>query len=372
MSHHHSSVAVAVAVPVGAAAVPRRRNEWRVVPLLLPYLWEYRFRVAVALTFLIMPKLANVGVPLVLKDVVDALDPKTAMLAMPIALLAAYGLLRFSSTLFAELRDMIFVRVTQRAIRRVALTVFRHLHALSLRFHLERQTGGVSRDIERGTRGISTLMSYMLFSILPVILEFLLVAGVLITRFDWRFPVVTFTAVGLYIGFTVWITEWRTEIRRRANELDSKANPRAIDSLLNYETVKYFNNEDFEAHRYDDNLRNYEGAAVQTEASLGLLNIGQSLIIAAAVTVLMLLAAQGVVSQNLTIGDLVLVNALLIQLYIPLNHLGMVYREIKQSLIDMDRMFRLLEENREVADRPDAGELAAGPAATRFDHVNFS
>ena len=352
MSFHHSSAAVTL--PAGVAEAPRRRNEWRVVPLLLPYLWEYRYRVATALVFLIIAKLANVGVPLVLKNVVDALDPKTAMLAMPLALLAAYGILRFSTTLFAELRDMVFVRVTQRAIRRVALTVFRHLHALSLRFHLERQTGGVSRDIERGTRGISTLMSYMLFSILPVILEFVLVAAVLITRFDWRFPVVTFTAVGLYSGFTIWITEWRTQIRRRANELDSKANSRAIDSLLNYETVKYFNNEDFEARRYDDNLRNYEGAAVQTEASLGLLNIGQSLIIASAVTALMLLASQGVLNQSLTIGDLVLVNALLIQLYIPLNHLGMVYREIKQSLIDMDRMFRLLEENREVADRPDA------------------
>ncbi|MFM9972198.1 MAG: ABC transporter transmembrane domain-containing protein, partial [Burkholderiales bacterium] len=235
MAHHHPSVAVPA--PVTLTDSPRRQNEWRVVPLLLPYLWEYRFRVAIALTFLVVAKLANVGVPLVLKDVVDALDPKTAMLALPITLLAAYGLLRFSTTLFAELRDIIFVRVTQRAIRRVALTVFRHLHALSLRFHLERQTGGVSRDIERGTRGISTLMSYMLFSILPVILEFMLVAAVLITRFDWRFPVVTFTAVGLYIGFTIWITEWRTEIRRRANELDSKANTRAIDSLLNYETV---------------------------------------------------------------------------------------------------------------------------------------
>ena len=369
MSFHHSSAAAPV--PVGASVAPRRRNEWRVVPLLLPYLWEYRVRVAIALTFLIIAKLANVGVPLVLKDVVDSLDSKTAMLAMPIALLTAYGLLRFSTTLFAELRDMVFVRVTQRAIRRVALTVFRHLHALSLRFHLERQTGGVSRDIERGTRGISTLMSYMLFSILPVLLEFVLVAGVLITRFDWRFPVVTFTAVALYSGFTIWITEWRTHIRRRANELDSKANSRAIDSLLNYETVKYFNNEDFEARRYDDNLRNYEGAAVQTEASLGLLNIGQSLIIAGAVTVLMLLASQGVMNQSLTIGDLVLVNALLIQLYIPLNHLGMVYREIKQSLIDMDRMFRLLEENREVADRPDAREISSGPAAVHFDHVNF-
>ncbi len=370
MSHHHASLATPAPLTVKDAA--RRRNEWRVVPLLLPYLWEYRYRVVFALTFLVIAKLANVGVPLILKNVVDALDPKTALVAMPLALLAAYGLLRFSTTLFAELRDIIFVRVTQRAIRRVALTVFRHLHALSLRFHLERQTGGVSRDIERGTRGISTMMSYMLFSILPVILEFILVAGVLITRFDWRFPVVTFTAVGIYIGFTIWITEWRTDIRRQANELDSKANTRAIDSLLNYETVKYFNNEEFEARRYDDNLRNYEGAAVKTEASLGLLNIGQSFIIAAAVTALMLLAAEGVVNKDLTLGDLVLVNALLIQLYIPLNHLGMVYREIKQSLIDMDRMFRLLEENREVADRTHARNLAGGPASIRFDHVNFS
>ena len=350
----------------------RRRNEWRVVRLLLPYLWEYRVRVIVALVFLVVAKFANVGVPLVLKKVVDGLDPAAAVLAMPFALLAAYGLLRFSTTLFAELRDLIFVKVTQRAIRRIALAVFRYLHSLSLRFHLERQTGGVSRDIERGTRGISTLLSYMLFSILPVMLEFALVAAVLIGRFDWRFPVVTFSAVALYIGFTVWVTDWRTEFRRRANELDSKANSRAVDSLLNYETVKYFNNEEFEAGRYDENLRNYEGAAVQTEASLGLLNIGQSLIIAVAVTLLMWLAASGVVQRNLTIGDLVLVNALLIQLYIPLNHLGMVYREIKQSLIDMDRMFRLLEENREVADRPDAGILAPGPASIRFDHVNFS
>jgi len=369
MSPHHPSIAVSP--PNQAATETTRSNEWRVVPLLLPYLWEYRVRVMIALSFLVVAKLANVGVPLVLKDVVDALDPSLAMVALPVALLAAYGLLRFSTTFFAELRDILFVRVTQRAVRRVALTVFRHLHSLSLRFHLERQTGGVSRDIERGTRGISTLMSYMLFSILPVILEFMLVAAVLVTRFDWRFPVVTFTAVGLYIGFTIWVTEWRTEIRRRANELDSKANTRAIDSLLNYETVKYFNNEDFEARRYDENLQKYEGAAVQTEASLGLLNIGQSLIIAAAVTVLMWLAAEGVVNKSLTIGDLVLVNALLIQLYIPLNHLGMVYREIKQSLIDMDRMFRLLEENREVADRTGATDLPPGPASIHFDRVNF-
>ena len=349
-----------------------RRREWRVVPMLLPYLWEFKGRVIVALIFLATAKLANVGVPLVLKEVVDALDVRNAVLVLPLALLVAYGLLRLSTTLFAELRDIVFVRVTQRAIRRIALAVFRHLHHLSLRFHLDRQTGGVSRDIERGTRGISTLLSYMLFSIIPVLLEFGLVAFVLMAKFDWRFVAVTFVAIALYLVFTVAITEWRTEIRRRANELDSKANTRAIDSLLNYETVKYFNNEDYEARRYDESLQNYESAAVKTEASLGLLNIGQSLIIAVAVTLLMLLAAQGVVDKTLTLGDLVLINGLLIQLYIPLNFLGSVYRQIKQALIDMEHMFRLLEENREIDDRPDAVELPAGGAVIRFDHVDFS
>jgi len=307
-----------------------------------------------------------------MKEVVDSLDPQLQVVALPVALLAIYGCLRFSTTLFAELRDVVFVRVTQRAIRRVALGVFRHLHSLSLRFHLDRQTGGMTRDIERGTRGISTLLSYLLFSIIPVILEFALVAAVLLARFDWRFAAVTFGAVTLYIAFTVSITEWRMEIRRRANELDSRANARAIDSLLNYETVKYFGNEEFEARRYDENLRKYEDAATKNEASLGLLNIGQSLIIAAAVTALMLLASEGVVHKSFTLGDLVLVNGLLIQLYIPLNFLGMVYREIKQALLDMDRMFRLLSENREVEDRPGAPDLPAGPATVEFRGVNFS
>jgi ATP-binding cassette subfamily B protein len=250
------------------------------------------------------------------------------------------------------------------------------MHSLSLRFHLERHTGGVSRDIERGTRGISTLLTYMLFSIVPVILEFSLVAVILLTKFDWRFAAVTFVAVALYIAFSVSITEWRMEIRRQANELDSKANTRAIDSLLNYETVKYFNNEEYEARRYDENLQKYESAAVKNEASLGLLNIGQSCIIAVAVTLLMILAAQGVVAKTLTLGDLVLVNGLLIQLYIPLNFLGMVYREIKQALADMDRMFRLLTQDREIQDRPDAAPLplgeSAGSATVRFEHVDFS
>jgi ATP-binding cassette subfamily B protein len=354
-----------------AAPLPRRR-EWRLVPMLLPYLWTYRWRVLIALACLVTAKLANVGVPLVLKEVVDALEPGRAVVAVPFALLIAYGLLRLSTTLFAELRDAVFVRVTQHAIRRLALTVFRHLHSLSLRFHLERQTGGMSRDIERGTNGVSTLLSYLLFSIVPVILEFGLVAAVLFAKFDWRFVAVTFAAVAVYLAYTFFVSEWRIGIRRHANELDSRANTRAIDSLLNYETVKYFNNEEYEARRYDENLRSYEQAAVKSETSLGLLNTGQSVIIAVAVTALMLLAGEGVASGALTLGDLVLVNALLIQLYIPLNFLGMVYREIKQALIDMDRMFRLLDENREIADRPGARPLPPGGAVIRFERVNFS
>ena len=349
-----------------------RRNDWKTIRTLLPYLLEFKGRVTVALLCLITAKVANVGVPLVMKQIIDSLDAKQAVLALPFALLTIYGLLRLSTTLFAELRDIVFVRVAKRAIRRVALQVFRHLHSLSLRFHLDRQTGGVSRDIERGTRGISTLLSYMLFSIIPVVIEFSLVAFVLLAKFDWRFMAITMAAVVVYLGFTVSVTEWRMEIRRRANELDAKANTRAIDSLLNYETVKYFNNEEFEARRYDESLQKYESADVKNEASLGALNIGQSLVIAVAVTALMILAAQGVVGQELTLGDLVLVNGLLIQLYIPLNFLGMVYREIKQSLVDMDKMFRLLAENREVKDSPQAIELAPELPAVKFEHVSFS
>ena len=363
--------AAAPAAPAGARRAGLR-HEWRVVPALLPYLWEYKWRVTIALVLLVGAKLANVGVPLVLREVVDSLGPTRAIIAVPFALLAAYGLLRMSATMFAELRDLLFVRVAQRAIRRIALKVFRHLHSLSLRFHLDRQTGGMSRDIERGTEGISTLLSYLIFSILPVMLEFVLVALVLFAKFDWRFVAVTFVAITLYIAFTVGVTEWRMEIRRHANELDSRANARAIDSLLNYETVKYFNNEEYEAQRYDESLMSYESAAVRSEGSLGLLNIGQSAIIAIAVTALMVLAAEGVVTKALTLGDLVLINALLIQLYIPLNLLGSVYRNIKQSLIDMDRMFVLLGENREVQDRPDALPLPEGPADIRFERVDFS
>jgi ATP-binding cassette subfamily B protein len=294
------------------------------------------------------------------------------MIAVPVTLLAAYGLLRLSSTLFNELRDIVFVKVAQSAMRRIALEVFHHLHALSLRFHLERQTGGLTRDIERGTRGISTLLSFMVFSVLPTLLEMALVTGFLIIKFDVWFGVITVAAILLYIALTFAISEWRTQHRRTMNEADSKANTRAIDSLLNYETVKYFGNEHYEAKRYDENLRRYEKAVVTSETSLGLLNSVQALVIALAVSLLMWRAADGIVNGGLTLGDLVMVNALLIQLYIPLNFLGVMYREIKQALTDMEKMFKLLGENREVEDKPGAKPLEVRGAAIRFEHVSFS
>ena len=321
---------------------------------------------------LVGAKLANVGVPLVMKEVVDGLDPSLQVVAVPVALLAIYGVLRFSTTLFQELRDVVFIRVTQRAIRRVALGVFRHLHSLSLRFHLERQTGGMTRDIERGTRGISTLLSYLIFSIFPVILEFALVAAVLIAKFDWRFAAVTFGAVAVYIVFTVLITEWRMDIRRRANELDSRANTRAIDSLLNYETVKYFGNEEFEARRYDEQLQQVRGRGDQERSLARRAEHRPEPDHRHRGDALMLLVAEGVAARSFTLGDLVLVNGLLIQLYIPLNFLGMVYREIKQSLLDMDRMFRLLGEHLEVQDKPGAVPLPSGRLEVEFSGVDFS
>jgi ATP-binding cassette subfamily B protein len=348
-------------------------GDWKVVRILIPYLWEYRGRVILALAFLIIAKLANISVPLVMKEIVDGLDVTKAALAVPVMLLVAYGVLRMSSTLFAELRDIVFVKVTQRAMRRIALTVFRHLHALSLRFHLERQTGGVSRDIERGTRGIATLMSFMLFSILPTILEIGLVSGLLFYKFDHWFAIITVGALVFYIGNTFAITEWRTAHRRQMNDMDSKANTKAIDSLLNYETVKYFANEEYEARRYDHNLQRYESAAVKSETSLGLLNSVQSAIIGLTVALLMWRASEGIVRGTMTIGDLVMVNALLIQIYIPLNFLGVMYREIKQALTDMEKMFNLLEENREIQDKPGARPLdTSRGAAIAFENVDFS
>ena len=348
------------------------KTRWQLISTLAPYVLAYKYRVIVALICLVLAKIANVSVPLALKEIVDAVSPTQQVVILPLALLLAYGALRFSTVLFAELRDVVFVKVTRRATRKIAIKVFRHLHGLSLRFHLDRQTGGISREIERGTKGISTVLTYSLFSIIPVILEFSFVAVILVRKFDWRFAAITFSAVVLYLLFTFLISEWRMKIRREANEWDNKSSSQAIDSLLNYETVKYFNNESFEVDRYDQFLKGYERADVKTETSLGFLNIGQSVIIALAVTTLMILSADGVVGGTLSIGDLVLVNALLIQLYIPLNFMGMVYREIKQAFIDMERMFNLLEKPQEVKDGNETYPSNLKIPSIEFKGVNFS
>ena len=361
----------ASSLPLPAPPDRAFRGDWHTVRTLLPYLLAYKGRVFLALACLVLAKLANVGVPLVLKQIVDRLTAP-AELVLPLALLAVYGAIRLSTTVFTELREFLFAKVTQRAVRTIALQVFRHLHALSLRFHLTRQTGGLTRDVERGTRGISTLISFALFSILPTLLEIGLVSAILIARYDPWFIGITLGALLLYITFTITITEWRTGFRRAMNELDSKANSRAMDSLLNYETVKYFNNEEYEALRYDESMRRWESAAVKSHTSLSLLNIVQSAIIAVAVTLIMWRAMLGVVNHTMTIGDLVLVNAFMIQLYIPLNFLGVIYREIKQALADMERMFRLIEEHAEVKDAPGAGPLHVIDGAVRFEHVDFS
>ncbi len=351
---------------------PARRNDWKTIRSLLPYLWEFKGRVIIALMLLLLAKLANVSVPLILKEIIDALDQPKALVVLPVSLLIAYGILRFCSTLFGELRDAVFAKVTQRAIRRVAIQVFGHLHTLSLRFHLTRQTGGVSRDIERGSRGISFLLNFMLFNILPTLLEIGLVMVILISRYDIWFFIITFITLLAYIALTLVVTEWRMIFRRTMNDMDSKANTRAIDSLLNYETVKYFGNEAWETRRYDEHLQQWEKAAVRNQTSLATLNIGQSAIIAIGVTLLMLLAADKVVSGEMSLGDLVLVNAFLLQLYLPLHFLGFVYREIKHSLADMEKMFNLLHEHREITDRSDAARLNVDHATITFEHVNFS
>ncbi|WON72982.1 ABC transporter ATP-binding protein/permease [Nitrosospira sp. Is2] len=350
---------------------PASRNDWKTIRSLLPYLWEFKGRVVLALALLVMAKLANVSVPLVLKEIIDTLDQPRAMLTLPVLLLAGYGALRLCSTLFGELRDAVFAKVTQRAIRRVAIQVFGHLHALSLRFHLQRQTGGVSRDIERGTRGISFLLNFMLFNILPTLLEISLVAIILISRYDIWFSVIIFATLAAYIALTLTVTEWRMIFRRTMNDMDSKANTQAIDSLLNYETVKYFGNESWEARRYDAHMEKWEAAAIRNQTSLAALNSGQSAIIAVGATLLLWLAADGVIEGTMSLGDLVLVNAFMLQLYMPLHFLGFVYREIKHSLADMEKMFSLLAENEEIKDRPDAAELVLRDPAVRFERVNF-
>jgi ATP-binding cassette subfamily B protein len=348
------------------------RADWRTVRTLLPYLLEFKWRVSIVVLLLVLAKLTSVAVPLVLKEIVDAMDKPKAMLAVPVILVVGYGLLRLFSTLFGELRDAVFAKVTQRAIRRVAIQVFEHLHNLSLRFHLERQTGGVSRDIERGTRGISFLLTFLLFNILPTLLEIALVAGILFVKYSPWFAIITFATLMIYIVFTLFITEWRMVYRRTMNDMDSKANTRAIDSLLNYETVKYFGNEKYEVRRYDEQMSKWEVSAVQNQTSLAALNAGQSFIIAVGITLLMLLAADEVVQGKMTLGDLVLVNVFMLQLYMPLHFLGFVYREIKNALADMERMFTLLSESREVADAPQAQPLRLSHGRVEFKNVAFS
>ncbi|OLL33243.1 metal ABC transporter permease [Burkholderia sp. SRS-W-2-2016] len=361
------------------------RNDWQTILSLLPYLATYKWRVGFALSCLIGAKVANLGVPIVMKRIVDSLASVQHLTALGRAqdapgivllggiglLVVAYAVVRLSTSFFTELREILFSKVTESAVRQLALKVFRHLHGLSLRFHLERQTGGMSRDIERGTRGITQLISYSLYSILPTLVEVGLVLGFFVVKYEAYYAIVTFAALAVYIVFTVKVTEWRTHFRRTMNELDSKANSRAIDSLLNYETVKYFGNEEWEASRYDENLKRYRTAAIKSQRSLSALNFGQQAIIGTGLVFILWRATQGVMAGRLTLGDLVLINTFMLQLYIPLNFLGVVYRELKQSLTDMDRMFSLLGAPQEVPDAPDAQALQVSGAQVRFEHVSF-
>ena len=365
-------------LPVPASTGGKRpgRSDWATLQRLFPYLWEYKWRAAAALAFMIGAKLANVGVPILLKHLVDAMDVKpgnpAAVLVVPMGLLLAYGLLRLSTSLFTELRELVFSKATQGAARSIALQTFRHLHSLALRFHLERQTGGMTRDIERGVRGIESLISYSLYSIVPTLIEVTMVLTVLAVKFDAWFAWITIAALAVYIFFTVTVTEWRTQYRREANEFDSAAHTKAVDSLLNYETVKYFNNEEFEARRYDESLQRLRTARLKAQTTLSLLNGGQQLIIAIGLVAMLYRATAGVVAGRMTLGDLVMINAYMIQLYIPLNFLGVLYREIKQSLTDLDKMFVLMDREREVADQPGAQALRGTDWTVRFEHVQFA
>jgi ATP-binding cassette subfamily B protein len=355
------------------APVHKDRRDFQNLRNMLPFLWEYRGRALFALGCLVLAKLANVGIPLLLKEIVDSLEQsEQTVLVLPLFLLLGYGVLRLGSSLFNELRDAIFARVRYRAMRNLSNRVLNHLHELSLRFHLERQSGAISRDLERGTRSVSTILNYMVFSILPMLVEFGLVSAVLLTQYDLVFTLVTFGTVAVYVAFTLAITEWRMEYRHVMNRLDSQANSQAFDSLINYETVKYFGNEPLELSRYDETLLRWEENAVKSQTSMSLLNFGQGGIIAIGVTFVMIFAANGVVNGSMSIGDLVLVNAFLLQLFIPLNFLGIVYRQIKYSLADMDLIFKLLERQPEITDAPDAAALQLAGGEVRFEQVDFA
>ncbi len=351
-----------------------RPSDVRTLRSLMPFLWDFRGRVLLALAFLILSKAANVGIPLILKDIVDSLDANThtELLTLPLALLLGYGALRLGSSLFNELRDAVFARVRHGAMRSVSVRVLEHLHQLSLRYHLERKTGGVSRDIDRGTRSVSSLLNYMVFSILPTLIEVVMIAGILLAKYDPWFAVVTFGSVVIYIAYTLLVTDWRMQYRVTMNAMDSQGNTQAVDSLINYETVKYFGNEQHELRRYNETLHVWEDAAVKSQTSLAALNVGQSAIIAVGVTLVMILAAQGVVAGEMSIGDLVLVNAFLLQLFIPLNFLGVVYSQLKHAITDMRLMFDVLEKQPEIVDRNDAQPLDIGSGEVRFEQVAFA
>ena len=376
-SPRHAPLASGAVAPAPSSL---KASDWGTLQRLFPYLWAYKWRVIAALSLMIGAKVANVGVPLLLKTLVDTMSPQpgaaAAVLVVPVALLVGYAALRLSTSLFAELRDLVFSKATEGAARSISLGVFRHLHSMSLRFHLDRQTGGMTRDIERGTRAVHSLVSFSLYSIIPTLIEVGLVLTLLAVKFDVWFAGITLIALALYISFTISMTEWRTQFRKRMNELDSKAHTRAIDSLLNFETVKYFNNEEFEAQRYDENLERYRLAALKSQRTLSILNAGQQLIIASGLVAMLWRATQGVVDGRMTLGDLVMVNAFMIQIYIPLNFLGAIYRELKQNLADLEKMFVLLEREQEIADALDAHALllpqGADSAAVRFDHVGFA
>ncbi len=347
--------------------------DWRTLRKLGPYLWDHRWRFIFAVGFLIGAKVATIAVPILLKYIVDSLDTaKNVVLILPAALIVGYGLLRLATTLFTDLRDMIFARVTQGMIRKISIEAFRHLHNLSLRFHLERQTGGVTRDIERGSQGISAIVNYLLFRIAPTLIEILLVGAILLVQFDWVFAAITVGVVLIYMSLTIAITEWRTKYRRQMNELDSIATTRAVDSLINYETVKYFGNEKFETDRYNTSMESWQEAAVKSQNSLSLLNTVQAFVIATGVTLVLWRASAGVVAGSLSLGDLVMINAFLVQIFLPLNFLGVMYREIKQSITDIERMFKLLTQNIEVRDKEDAPALHVAGGAVRFDEVSFA
>ncbi len=350
----------------------KESKDWKAIKSLLPYLWDFKTRVIIALGLLLLAKFANVAIPMALKNGIDALDPQQQdIIYLPVAMFVLYGVLRLASSLFSEFRDALFAKVIYRSVRNIAGNVFSHLHQLSLRFHLQRQTGGISRDIERGTRGISFLLNFMIFNIVPTLVEIGLVMIILLTHYDAIFAIITTATIIIYIVYTLIITEWRMRYRRVMNDMDSQANNHAIDSLLNYETVKYFNNEHFEREKYDEKLAKWETSAVKNQISLSMLNSGQGLIIAVGITLLMVLAGQGVVDGTLTIGDLVLINAYLLQLYLPLGFLGFVYREIRHSLADMERMFSLLEQPLETPDKHDAVPLQVTKGKIEFNHIDF-